>query len=158
MALLTGNEIIEIAVKLEDSGEAFYTAAVEKTADIKIKALFRDLAAQERLHRRTFQRLIQPRGQAVEFVLAPDQWGEFQAYVDALLRQTLFTDSENALSRAAEAKDAQEALLAAIRFEKESLLFFHELKSVVRGDGQRAVARIIEEERQHIQRLTEMLT
>ena len=30
MALLTGNEIIEIATRLEESGEAFYNAAADK--------------------------------------------------------------------------------------------------------------------------------
>jgi rubrerythrin len=157
MTLLTGNEIIEIAVNLEESGEAFYTAAADKAVDGAIEALFRELAAQERLHRRTFQGMIAPADHAVEFVLSPEQWDEFQVYTDALLRQSFFASPENALNRAAEAGDAQEALRAAIRFEKESLLFFYELRDVVRGADREAVSRIIQEERRHIQRLTELL-
>jgi len=157
MALLTGNKIIEIAVNLEDSGEAFYTAAAQKATDAKVKALFQDLAAQERHHRRAFQQLTQPGEHAVEFGLAPDQRDESRAYTGALLRQTFFANPENALNRAAEAQDAQEALQAAIRFEKESLLFFHELRDVVRGAGKQTVERIVQEEKQHIQRLTAML-
>jgi len=157
MALLTGTEIIEIAVNLEDSGEAFYTASAQKATDAKIKALFQDLAAQERHHRCVFQQLIQPGEYAVEFVLTPEQWDEFRAYAGALLQQSFFASPESALNRAAQAQDAQEALLAAIRFEKESLLFFHEFKNAVRGGGQQALERVIQEERQHIQRLTAML-
>lgn len=115
------------------------------------------MAAQERHHRHTFQQLIQPAEHEVEFILSSDQWEEFQTYVDALLRQSFFASPENALNRAAEATDEQDALRAAISFEKETLLFFYELRDVVRGAGKQAVERIVQEERQHVQRVTGML-
>lgn len=154
MALLTGDEIIEFAMRLEESGEAFYTAAAEKVTTAGVKALFEELAVQEQYHRRAFEQMGRD---VVELALSPEQWDEFQAYTGALLQQRFFANPENALNVAAEAQDEREALQAALGFEKETLLFFHELRDAVRGPGQQTVGRIIEEEKRHIQRLSGML-
>jgi rubrerythrin len=154
MALLTADEIIEIAVRIEENGEEFYSAAAEAASTENARSLFQDLAVQERHHRRAFQEL--GRG-VVELALAPDQWDEFQAYTGALLEQSFFGKEENALNMATQAKDEQEALRAALDFEKETLLFFHSLYGAVRGPGKQKVDQIMREERQHIQRLSAML-
>jgi rubrerythrin len=154
MALLTGNEIIEIATRLEESGEAFYNAAADKATSADIKGLFKDLAVQEQYHRRAFQQMGHG---AVEFTLSPEQWDEFQAYTDALLKQSFFAQPENALNLAARAADERDALRAALDFEKEAMLFFHELQAVVKGADREVVERVIQEEKQHVQRLSAML-
>jgi rubrerythrin len=154
MAILTGDEIIEIAMRLEERGEAFYTTAAEKAFSADVKALFEDLAVQEQYHRRAFQQM--GRG-VVELALSPEQWDQFQAYTGALLRQSFFEKAGGALSQSVEAMDEQDALQAALGFEKETLLFFHELRGVVKGPSQQTVDHIVEEERRHIQRLVGML-
>lgn len=153
MALLTADEIIEIATRLEESGEVFYTGAAEKATTPGIKALFVDLAEQERHHRRAFQRMGH---RVVELTLSQDQWDQFHAYTGALLQQHFFASPESALNMAAQAQDEQAALQAALGFEKETLLFFHELRDVMRGAEQQVVERIIQEEKWHIQRLSAM--
>ena len=154
MTLLTGDEIIEIAVRLEETGEAFYHDAAEKATSKEVKALFEELAIQEQHHRRAFQQMGRS---VVELAFSPEQWDQFQAYTGALLRQSFFEKPEGALSQAVEAIDEPAALQAAVGFEKETLLFFHELRGVVKGPARQTMDRIIEEERQHIQRLSEML-
>lgn len=154
MALLTADEIIEIATRLEESGEAFYTAAAEKVTTGGIKDLFEDLAIQEQYHRRAFQQMGRD---VVELALSPEQWDQFQAYTEALLQQNFFASPENALNLAAGAQDERDALQAALNFEKETMLFFHELRDAVRGPGRQTVERIIQEEKRHIQRLASML-
>ena len=154
MTLLTGDELIEIAIRLEERGEVFYTVAAEKATGDSVRALFEDLAEQERHHRRAFQRMGRD---VVELALSQDQWDQFQAYAGALLRQSFFDRPEGALSRAVGTIDEEEALQAALEFEKETLLFFYELRGAVRGPGQRVVERIVQEEKRHIQRLAAML-
>jgi rubrerythrin len=114
MALLTGDEIIEIAMRLEERGEAFYTAAAEKATSPAVKALFENLAVQEQYHRRAFQQMGRD---LVALALSPEQWDEFQAYSNALLQQSFFAKSEGALSRTVEAMDEREALQGALGFE-----------------------------------------
>jgi rubrerythrin len=154
VALLTGDEIIEIAIRLEKRGEAFYVEAAESAITTSVKTLFEDLAEQERHHRRAFQRMGRD---VVELALSPDQWDQFQAYAGALLEQSLFDKPEGVLSRATETMDEGEALEAALEFENETLLFFYELREAVRGPGQRVVERIAQEEKWHIQRLSALL-
>jgi rubrerythrin len=154
MSLLTGDEIIEIALRLEETGEAFYTAAAKRATDAQVKVLFEELAVQEQYHRRAFQQMGRD---VVELSLSPDQWDQFQAYTGALLQQSFLDKPEGALRSAAEAADERAALQAALSFEKETLLFFHELRGAVRGSAKQKVERIIEEEKSHIQRLSGML-
>jgi rubrerythrin len=154
MSLLTGDEVVEIAKRLEESGEAFYAAAADRATTAGIKALFEELEVQEQHHRRAFQEMGQDQ---VELALAPDQWDQFQSYVNALLQQSFFAKPENALNLAARAADESDALRAALDFEKETLLFFHELRDAVRGPGKQVVERILQEEKLHIQRLAAML-
>ena len=155
MALLTGDEIVEIAVRLEETGEAFYKTAAQKAKDAAVKVLFEDLAIQEQYHRRAFAQMGHG---GVELALSPEQWDEFQAYTGALLQQSFFARPEGALSQAAEVSDERQALQAALGFEKETLLFFHELRDVVRGTSQQTVERILQEEKRHILRLSGMLS
>src|SRR5512143_1786142 len=110
MALLTGDEIIEIAVRLEEKGEVFYKTAAQKAKDASVKALFDDLAIQEQHHRRAFAQMGHG---GVELALSPEQWDESQAYTGALLQQSFFAKPEGALSQATEAADERQALQAA---------------------------------------------
>jgi rubrerythrin len=154
MALLTGDEIIEVAMRLEESGETFYNAVAEKATDAKVKSLFEELAIQEQYHRQAFQQM--GRG-VVKLALSPEQWEEFQAYTGALLQNHFFASPENAMNIAAETEDEYAALQAALDFEKETLLFFHELHNAVGDPGVQVVDRIIQEEKRHVQRLSGML-
>jgi rubrerythrin len=154
MALLTADEIIEIAMRLEENGEAFYGAAADSATTPAIQALFEDLALQEQYHRRAFQQM--GRG-VVELALSPEQWDEFQGYTDALLNQSFFAKPEGALNLASRAEDEVGALQAALDFEKEAMLFFHELQAVVKGADKGVVERIIREEKQHVKRLSAAL-
>lgn len=155
MALLTADEIIEIATRLEESGEAFYNEAATRAATSGVKALFEDLAVQEQYHRRAFEQMGRD---VTELALSPEQWDQFQAYTEALLQNSFYAKPENALNRASEARNEQEALQAALDFEKEAILFFTEMQGAVRGAERSVVERIVQEEKQHVQRLSAMLT
>jgi rubrerythrin len=154
MALLTGDEIVEIAVQLEENGEVFYNTVAEKATTPGVKALFEELAVQEQYHRQAFQQM--GRG-VVELALTDEQWDQFQAYTGALLQNSFFAKPDAALNVAAKAEDERAALQAALDFEKEAMLFFYELQDVVKGADKEVVARIVQEEKQHIARLSGIL-
>ena len=154
MALLTGDEIIEIAVRLEERGEAFYRAVAEKATAADVVELFQEMAVQERYHRRAFQQMGHD---VVQLALSDEQWDQFQAYTGALLQQSFFDRPDGALSQAAEAEGERQAVQAALGFEEETLAFFRQLRNVVRGVEQQVVDRIIREEEQHMRRLSGML-
>ena len=153
MALLTANEILEIATRLEPSGESYYKAAAQRATHASVKALFEELAIQEQYHRRAFEQMS---GSAVADILSPEQWDEFQSYADALLQQQFLADPENALRVAAEADGELDALGAALGFEQETIAFYEQLHNIVRDAEQQAIQRIIDEEKRHVQRLSAM--
>ena len=155
MALLTGDEIIEIAMRLEERGEAFYSAAAQEATTAEIKALFEELAIQEQYHRRAFQQMGRD---LLELTLSDEQWEQFQAYAGVLLEQRIFDKPDGALGEAAGAQNEREALQAALGFEKETLQFFQELKAVAKGADQQTIERIIGEEEHHVKRLSGMLS
>ena len=53
--------------------------------------------------------------------------------------------------------DEKEAVRMAIGFEKETLLFFHDLRDMVSGADRKVIERIVAEEKVHVRRLAGML-
>lgn len=154
MALLTGDEIIEIAMRLEEKGEAFYNAAAQEATTVETQTLFEELAIQEQYHRRAFQQMGRD---LVQLTLSDEQWEQFQSYTGVLLEQRIFDKPEAALGKATVAQDEREALQAAVGFEQDTLQFFRQLRGVVKGADQQTVDRIIGEEEHHVKRLSSML-
>jgi rubrerythrin len=70
---------------------------------------------------------------------------------------SLFERPYGALSQVAVVTRQSEALLAALGFEKETLLFYYELREVLRDAGRLVLDDIIQEEKRHIRRLSEVL-
>ncbi|MDH4208974.1 MAG: ferritin family protein [Anaerolineae bacterium] len=155
MAVLTAAEALRWALEIEKNGEVFYNAVAAKSADSEVKALFEDLAAQERGHYRVFQKMLE------EVKPDPDltkvDYDEYQAYLQVALADALFAGPDKGLTLAKQAQDRETALRAAMGFEKDTLLFFYDLREMV-GEAERgAVSDIILEERSHLRRLVKMM-
>ena len=155
MAVFTAAEALEMALEIERNGETFYNAAAEKSADPEVKALFEDLAVQERRHYRAFQKMLEGAKPAPELPAA--EYEEYQAYVQVALDNALFAGPDKALALAEQAQDRETALRAAMDFEKDTLLFFYDVREMVSEGEQVTVSGIIREEKAHLRRLAGML-
>jgi rubrerythrin len=155
MAIFTAAEALEMAMEIEKNGEVFYTAVAEKSADPEVQALFEDLAAQERGHYRVFQKMLGEVRPALELPTA--EYDEYQAYVQTALDNALFAGPDKALALAKQAQDRETALRAALGFEKDTLLFFYDLREMVSEADQEAVSNVIREEKKHLRRLAGLL-
>jgi rubrerythrin len=154
LSLLSGNEIIQIAVQLEEQGEEYYSSAAQTAVSPALRSVFLDLADQERHHRSTFERMA---GAGLDQAFTAEQWEEFQAYAQALLHQRLTDSEEGSLKRAELAATGRKVIEAAIGFERETLEFYRQLREVVRAKEQQAVDAIIQEEQSHVARLSALL-
>jgi len=155
MAVLTAAEAFRWALEIEKNGEVFYNTVAAKSADSEVKALFEDLAAQERGHYRVFQKMLE------EVKPDPDlsnvDYDEYQAYLQVALADALFAGPDKGLTLAKQAQDRETALRAAMGFEKDTLLFFYDLREMV-GEAERgAVSDILLEEKSHLRRLAKMM-
>jgi len=158
MAVLTAAEALKWALEIEKNGEAFYNAVARKSAaifDDEVRALFEDLAAQERGHYQAFQKMLEK--------VKPDpdlsnvEYEEYQAYLQVALADALFEGPDKGLTLAKQAQDRETALRAAMGFEKDTLLFFYDLREMVSEAERTVISDIILEEKAHLRRLTKML-
>jgi rubrerythrin len=155
MAVFTAAEALEMALQIEKNGEVFYNAVAGKSDDSEIKTLFEDLAAQEEIHYRIFKKMLGGVGSAP--ALPAGEYDQYQAYMLAALDNALFAGEDKALALAKKATNRETALRAALGFEKDTMLFFYDLREMVGEADKASISRVIGEERKHVRRLAALL-
>lgn len=144
-------ELMDMAVQIEEHGRAFYEACLSATENKELKDVFRYLLNQEIEHARVFSRMKQERGE--EEVLPESYPGEMRRYLDAFVEGEIFDDPESATRKARGIEDPDEVIEAALAIEKQSILFYSGMKSLVRPSDAEDVDRIMAEEHNHVRRL-----
>jgi rubrerythrin len=157
MAVLTAAEALRWAMEIEKNGEAFYNAVAARSTDPQVKALFEDLAVQERGHYQVFQKMLEKVKPEPDLSSVNVQYDEYQTYLQVALDQALFAGPDKGLTLARQAQDRETALRAAMGFEKDTLLFFYDLREMVSEAERGAISGIILEEKSHLRRLANML-
>lgn len=155
MAFMRAADAIEMAMGIETSGEAFYRAVAQKAPTSEVAKLFEDLAEQEVRHYAAFEKL----GKTIRdrLMMTSAEWDEYQAYLEATVQSALFEEPDRALVAAEKAQDEREAVRMAMGFEKETMLFFYNLRDIVSDADQQIIDRIIAEEKAHLRRLAGVL-
>jgi len=152
MKIFDASEILKIAIKIEEKGEAFYTYASRITKDEKISKIFQFLAEAEVKHRIAFEKM----SSTLDEFTPPEAYpGEYQAYLAAYLDNVIFP-KENWDEIFADMKDVFSTINFGIRIELDSILFYHEGKRFVSKFHQETIDHIIEEERQHFLKLLDI--
>ncbi len=154
MATYSSSEIIDIAKQVERAGEAFYAEALKYLKSPKVRALFTHLQGEEQRHAQLFEKIL------LELDGETGSWRqdeEYVAYMRGLVRNQVFPNPEAARQAVAKLEDEKAALLQALSFEKDSILFFHELRQVLAEDSRCVIDALIEEERKHVKALNEAL-
>jgi rubrerythrin len=151
----SGKELVSIAVQIEVNGYTFYTMAEEKAKSKKMKEFFRFLAGQELVHKEKFMKLQQSIRNSVQ-PSEPSDKKETDSYIKALTDSHLFNGQDKNIMMAARASDEKSAVDFAIGFEKDTLLFYHQLVDLVHSIHKPMVQTIINEEKEHIRKLVEI--
>lgn len=155
MTTLPSSMVLQWAMEIERNGEGFYRVAASQAKDRAAKALFEDLAYQEERHYNVFQRMLE-RAPAAPAEAAQDA-GKYRAYLQTALSGALFAGPDKGLKLAKDARDEGEALRAALAFEKDTLLFFYDVREMVAAPERDAVTAIIEQERSHVRQLAQVI-
>jgi len=147
MALFDVRELISIAVKDEETGIAFYKglAKVARTEDVKDTCL--EIAQQEEGHAARFRKMLDDIGHYRPHEEYPGQYDE---YVRTLLTSKAFPEPEKAAEKARSIRADVEGVLIAMSLERDALLFYQELKTLIKPEYMEYVADIIDEERTHL--------
>ena len=142
----SGQEIIDIAVRIEENGNEFYTAAagmIEEKNDIR--GLFLDLAEKEILHISIFQKLAE-KFDADSFDFGAE---DASGYISHLAESHIFGKPDSGKELAKRLTTPGECLEAAYKFENDSVDFYTELLKNARSDAKKLVQQIIDEEKEH---------
>jgi len=155
LALLQAADIVDLAMQLEQSGEAFYRAVAKESKSPQIRSLFEDLADQEVKHYAVFAKLAQTVRDNP--LMTDEEWAQYVEYLNATVQSAFFEGPDKALAAAEELTDEKEAVRMAMGFEKETLLFFYDLRDTVSAADRTLVEKVVAEEKSHIRRLAGML-
>ncbi len=149
----SGNELINIAIGIEKRGIAFYDVMTKSTENTEARDVFQRLANMEREHAQIFQRML---AEADKYQLAESYPGEYAAYLQALVDSAVFTDNMVTSELATKAESDVEAMELAISAEKDSILFYYQIKEIMPQRVQSTVNKIIAEEKSHLWQLSEL--
>jgi rubrerythrin len=142
----SGLEIIEIAIRIEENGYVFYTAAAEMINESNDnKALFLDLAEKEMIHIAIFQKLAS-KFEAEEFEFNME---DESGYINHLADTHIFGKVDAGINLAKTISTPKEALGIALKFEEESVAFYTELYKRAHSDAKGLIQQIIDEEMEH---------
>ena len=140
------DEIIEMAIQTEKLGYQFYTGMADKFKnDTGLVKLFTTLASKEKVHEKTFTNL---KGIIAKHGTEPVQWEEVSNYMRAFVESEFFLGRGKSLPSMDHLKTVHDAVKFAIGFEKETLLYFMELRALVKE--KEVVEEVINEEKSHI--------
>jgi len=146
-------EAVEVALLMEEEGIRFYALAEQKAGVPEMKKLFSLLREKEHQHIETFRRLYSDLA-ALEGGPDAELWlldTEVSSYFRATVDSTVFPTKGSAETAIAGLHGVNDILRFALRLEKESILFYHELlASAPWPEAKALIERVIVEERRHV--------
>jgi len=149
----SGSELINIAIGIETRGIALYDIMAKSTKSALARDVFQYLADMERQHVQIFQEML---GKADKYQFPETYDGEYTGYLQALVDSAVFTDDMFTSEMATQADNDIKALELTIGAEKDSILFYYEMKDIMPQRAQKTVNKIIAEEKSHLRQLSEL--
>jgi rubrerythrin len=150
--LLDVKEILEFAIYIEERGYEFYVNAMKKFKEARITELFQYLADEEFKHEEFFKKLLEQSGG----IKGEKHDPEYQAYMREFCKAHSLADREATTARLAKASGVEDVLDMAMNFEKDSIVFFSELKEIYTKGNFVAVDTIIHEEMGHLRKIFQL--
>ena len=147
----SGSELVNIAIGIERRGIVFYDIMTKSTGNAATRDVFQYLADVERQHIQIFQGMF---AEADKYQILETYAGEYSAYLQALVDSAVFTDNFVTSEMATKAGSDIKALELAISAEKDSILFYYEMKEIMPQRAQPTVNKIIFEEKSHLRQLS----
>ncbi|MFC1934931.1 ferritin family protein [Chloroflexota bacterium] len=150
---LSGSELIEVAIGIEKRGIAFYDIMAKSTDNEAARHNFQHLVVMEREHIQIFQDMLAE----TDSWQATKSFGKEQAgYLQALIDRAVFTD-DTATSEMAMCVDSDiQAMELGISAEKDSMLFYYQMRDIMPQQTHAMINKIIAEEKLHLAQLSEL--
>lgn len=153
MAIFSGSELVDVALGIERNGVAYYSSLAELTMDALLKDTYNYLASMERTHLEIFQNMLDSIGK-YQPKYAGESEEEYELYLKALIDSVVFTDDEVARQMARNASSPAEAIQIALGAEKDSIIFYSEMRDFLPERDRPVADKVINEEKSHVRLLS----
>lgn len=155
MEILSAQEILETAVQIEKSGFAFYDEVLkQKKLTKEMKELIEKLRDQEREHEHFFKKL-RDSSEDIQLLDPGSDTELISNYLRSIISYRLFTNDNAAIQAVNRSENEIEVLESAIRFEKDTILYFQGINDLlVDPEIKNILSKIIMEEISHVLWLT----
>ena len=151
-------EGLRIAVEMERRGVEFYRRAARLTKSVHSVKMLEELAAEEEGHQREFSKLMENQCTCRSAEAAVCYSGETSAYLSAIAADIVFTGGLMEVGRRGGFDSLPAILTTAIDSEKNSILFYSELRDLTGDPGaQQAFGSVISQEKVHLAKLQQQL-
>ncbi len=146
----TSKDILEMAVRAKGKGVELYLTLARNSGNYHVGKLFMELARDEQRHKHDIEGWLDKlRGEKQEEAYP----GERSLFLKSLAEDNTF-NCDNTQKKALESTiDEEEALRAGVNFEKDFMLFLHELKRHVSPERSATIDVLIDEEIRHIREI-----
>ena len=149
--IFSPQEILRIAIKIEENGKKLYEALEKKTGNVVMRDAWAYLKDQEEVHRKTFQAMLDNVGDYIVYEFSP---GEYDAYIKAIASGYIFTQELIVKKTGEGFKSDLEAIDFGIYIEKESILTYSALRGYILTEKHQVLDKVIDEEKNHLVKLT----
>jgi len=146
-------EIVEMGIEIEKNGRDFYSGAARLSKGHDVKQAFEFLGKEEEKHIARFEAIL---SQVKKYEPSQAYPGEYFAYIKTLSGEHVFAKKNKGADIAKTVKGDAEAVDLGIGFEKDSVLFYNEMKRFVLEGEQKVIDKLLEEEKEHLRKLTEL--
>ncbi|MCP3872330.1 MAG: ferritin family protein [Desulfobacteraceae bacterium] len=150
--MFTTDDIFEIAIKMEENGEAIYNDAIKKIERNEIKSLLKWMANEEACHGEWFTNQKNSLCLEIDEInlkkMAPQVLQDMMKEKALSLEDINFNDIKN----------VAELLGTFIGFEEDTIMFYELLEMFINEDKVlKELGNIIQEEKKHIEKLQTMM-
>jgi rubrerythrin len=154
----SGDDLVKIAIGIERRGISFYDVMAKSTDNEMARVTFEELVAMEREHLKMFQDMLSEIEENQSSETATLEYSEYvqSDYIQSLIDEAVFSDDMITSEMATQADSDIKAVELGISAEKDSILFYYEMRDNVPKRIVPLVDRIIAEEKTHLRLLSEI--
>ncbi len=143
----SSKDIVEMAVQAKGKGVELYLALARNSENYHVSNLFAEFAKDEQKHKLQLEAWLKSLKNGASEEAYP---GEKALYLKALVDSSAFNCDINTKQALNRTISEEEALQAGITFEKDFMLFLHNLKQYVEEDAKPTIDSLVEDEIKHL--------
>jgi len=143
-------DVIQMAIQAKTKGIDLYLALARNSENYHVGKLFTEFAKDENRHKHELEKWMKSLKKESEVEAYP---GENALYLKALVDEGTFHCAATQKQALEKTINEEKALEAGITFEKDFMLFLHDLKRHVKSSDEKTIDSLIDEEIKHLKEM-----